>query len=299
MLTQPVEKEINWDTFKVRCSAINDVLAESKSNPSLTESQEKILARYRKNLDAGKTLTSVQKEEMTYFEVKEKNSNKLILSDTCITYLMTEYAWLTEGMIPVGREQLNLVAAKKGNMTELDGILLLSRVDRIEYKIHKQRIYNEFLSGQIDAYAGEDVMRAKIIADNKSSWDYPTYLGKLHVKVDNDHKNQLKGYGDITGAKLLYVSHTLVDCPPELIEEARWNLTRKLNAATPESPEVLELWPTWEHSMRFGRIPDHKRVHKIKIEPFTTHEQGRLYDKVKVCREWLNNFHEEFQKKNL
>lgn len=290
---------MNFDNFKVRCSAINDVLSESKSNPSLTEAQEKILARYRKSADSGKKLTDVQKDEMNYLEAKERNSKKLILSDTCITYLMTEYAWITEGMIPIGKEQLNLAAVKKGNMTELDGILLLSKVDGIEYKIHKQRIYNDFLSGQIDAFAGEEVMKASRIVDNKSSHDYPTYLKKLHTPIDNGHKNQVRGYGDITGAKILHVSHTLVDCPPELIEEARWSLTRKLNAATPESPEVLELWPIWEHSMKFGRIADHKRVHKVKIDPFTEHEQKKLYDKVKVCREWLNRFHEEFQKKNL
>ena len=290
--------EFNLDQFKVRCSAIGDILSESKSN-MITPIQEDILARYRKKVDAGKALTGTQKDEMDFLITKEKSGKKLVISDSCISYLMTEYAWLTEGMIPVGKEQLDLAAVKKGNMTELDGISLLIQVDKRPYKIHKDRIYNEFISGEIDAYDGESVMQAKCIVDNKSSWDYPTYLKKLHAKVDGDHKYQIKGYMDITGARDGYVVHTLVDCPPELIENARWALTRKLGAATPESPEVLALWPIWERSMVFGNIPVHKRVHKIKIEPFTTQEQRKVYDKVKVCREWLNNFHEEHQKRNL
>lgn len=290
---------INWDEFKVRCSAISDVLSEAKSNPTLTEKQEKKLALYRKEVDAGKILSQKQTAQMIELEGKEANKNKLVLSDSCISYLMTEYAWITEGMIPVGKEQLNLVAAKKGSMTEIAGILLLAQVDGIEYRIHKDRIYSEFLSGEIDAYAGENVMTADIIVDNKSSYDYPTYLIKLHKPVEREHDLQVKGYMDITGARTGFVSHALIDLPDSLIEEARWALTRRLGAATPESPEVLEVWPKWIRSMRFGHMPAHKRVHKINIEPFTEFEKQKLYDKVKVCREWLNDFHEKFQKKNL
>lgn len=298
-MTNIVSDEFDWSKFKVRCSAINDVLSESKENPSLTEAQLKILDRYRKKLDAGSSLTVNQEEEMKYLLAKEVTSKKLVLSSTCISYLMDEYAWITEGMIPVNKEQLDVAAIKKGNMTEISGISLLIQVDKEPYKIHKDRIYNDFLSGEIDAYLGEHVMVARRIIDNKSSFDLPTYLKKIHAPVDNGHKMQVKGYMDITGATQGYVSHTLVDLPDELIEDARWRLTRKLNAATPESPEVLELWPKWVRSMKFGHMPAHKRVHKIKIEPFTTFERRKLYDKVKICGEWLNNFHEEFQKKNL
>jgi hypothetical protein len=291
--------EFDWSSFKVRCSAISDVLSDSKSNPALTEKQEKKLALYRKEVDAGKMLSPKQYADLLYLSGKEGNKSKLVLSDSCVSYLMTEYAWITEGMIPVSKEQLNLVAAKKGNMTELSGISLLIQIDKLEYKIHKDRIYNEFLSGQIDAYVGEEVMKAIIIADNKSSWDYPTYLVKLHKPIEREHDYQVKGYMDITGAQAGFISHTLVDCPEGLIEDARWALTRKLNAATPESPEVLEEWPKWVRSMKFSHMPVHKRVHKITVNPFTKPEQQKLYDKVKVCRDWLSDFHEKFQKKNL
>lgn len=292
--------EFNWDSFVVRSSAINDVLSDSKSDQPVTERQEKLLARYVKMLDAGKALTRIQKDEMAHIERKKnKKSNKLNLSDTCITYLMTEYAWVTEGMIPIGKEQFDLVAIKKGNMVEKAGIQLLSDVDGLPYKINKQRIYNQFISGEVDAYLGDDIMSAIRIVDNKSSWDYPLYLKKIHTKVEPRHDKQVKGYMEITGARIGHVVHTLIDCPDEIIEDMLWKLTRKLNAATPESPEVLKEWPTWIRSMKFGQIPAHKRVHKILVEPFTDIEKRRLYDKVKACREWLYNFHESYKTKNL
>lgn len=290
---------INFNDFKVRCSSINDVLSESRADKSITEPQKRQLASLRKRIEAGKALTALQRASLTQLESKERKGAKTVLSDSCIKYLMIEYSWLTEGMIPIGKEQLDIVSIKKGNLTEQAGMLLLSEVDGVEYKTHKERIYNDFLSGEIDFYTGADVMNAICIADNKSSTDYPTYLVKLHIPIEKSHDRQIKGYMDITGASKGFVSHTLVDFPDEMVENLRWALTRKLGAATPESPEVLELWPRWVHSMCFSRIPAHKRVHKIYVNPFTIPERERVYDKVKVCREWLNNFHEAFQKKNL
>jgi len=291
-------KEINFNDFKVRCSAINKVLSNSRANPVLTENQEKEMADLEDKLQK-KGLTEKQQEKLAELKVKEKNGKKIILSDTCIKYLMEDYAFVTEGMIPVGKEALDLVAIKKGNKTELTSAFLLTKVDGVPYSIHKDRIYNEYLSGQIDLYVGESVMNAKIITDIKQSSDYPIFLSKIHTGLENGQEEQVQGYMDITGAPEGYIANILVDYPEEMIEAMRWTLTRKLGAATPESPEVLDVWPTWEHSMRFSKIPEHKRVHKIKINPFSDFERQRLYDRVNVCREWLYNFHEQYQKINL
>jgi len=291
--------EVNWDDFKVRCSATSKVLSESRDNPTLTENQAILLQKYRTKLDAGGTITPNQQIEFTALKQKEANGSKLILSDTCIEYLMTEYAWITEGMIPVGKEQLNLVATKKGNMTEGESGDLLVRVDKIPYKQHKERIYNDYQSGEIDLYHGEEVMKASIIVDIKQSFDYPTFLKKIHTKVDKSNDFQVKGYMNITGAKIGYIADTLITCPPEVVNSVQWSLVNKMYAATTESPEFLEEWAKWEHSMNFEKIPIHKRVHKKKITPFTEFEKEWLYDEVKKCRQWLNDFHESYQKLNL
>lgn len=291
--------EVNWQDFKVRCSSIVKVMANSSENPVLTVIQSGKLSTYRSVLNAGGVLTRKQLEEMAELEVKEGNGKKLVLSKTCIQYLMEEYSWLTEGMISVGKESLETLATRKGNIVEAESMLLLTRVDGVFYKTHKKRIFNDFLSGEIDYYAGPEVMKATCIVDNKAKFDHPIFLKCFHTSLENGHKEQVQGYMDITGATEGFIAYTLVDCPDEIIEEMRWRLTRVVHAATPESPEVLDEWPKWERSMKFAHIPAHKRVHKVPVEPMTKGEQQKLYDRVKMCREWLEIFHEGYQKKNL
>jgi hypothetical protein len=291
--------EINWDDFKVRCSAISKAMSNSRDNPVLTEKQIETLAKYRKQLDGGKVLTENQKLEVTALEEKEENGKKIILSDTCIEYLMVEYAWITEKMIPVSKESLKLVAIEKGNKTQYEGMVLLTRLDKLPYREHKERVYNNYLSGQIDFYLGEDVMSAYNITDNKSSWDYPIFLKKINNGLESGQKEQVQGYMDITGAGDGYISNTLVDTPPEIIEDMKWRLAREMNATTTESPEFLEEWITWVRSMKFDHMPLHKRVNKIKIEPMGELYRVKLYDRVKIIRQWLSDFHERYQKMNL
>lgn len=296
---EPVEKEINFNDFKVRCSGIKKVLANSQSNPQLTEKQAVTLAGYWEKLEDGIELTEKQKADMASLIEKEKNGSKIILSDTCIEYLMTEYAWKTEGMISVNKEAMDLVAMKKGKEVEAMSGKLLSLIDDVEYKVHKERIYNNFLSGEIDFYHGESVYNATRIVDNKASWDYPIFLKKLHTGLESGQKEQVQGYCDITGASEGYIANTLVDTPDEIIEEMQYRLAKKMGCVTTEEPDFLKTWIIWKNSMKFTKIPIHKRVHKIKIEPFSDFEREKLYDRVKVCREWLNNFHESYQKLNL
>lgn len=289
---------LNWQDFKVRCSAISKVLSNSKSNPILTEKQTERLSELR-DKEQVKPLTANQAAELADLIIKENNGKKLILSDTCIEYLMEEYAWITERMIPVNKESMNLAAIKKGNIVEGESMILLTRVDGVFYKVHKPRIYNEFLSGEIDYYTGSDVMNAERIVDNKASWDYPIFLKKLHTGLVSGQEEQVQGYMDITGAVEGFISNTLVDCPDEIVEDHKWALARRLNAITIESPDFLEEWAVFERSLKFNHIAPHKRVNKIKIEPMEEFDRQRLYDRVKICREWLAQFHETYQKINL
>ncbi len=115
-------QDINFDDFKVRCSAISKILSNSQSNPCLTEIQTKELA----GLLEKEAPTDKQKERIAELRVKEENGKKIILSDTCIEYLMEEYAWRTEKMIPVNRESMDLLQIRKGKVQEQEATKLLS-----------------------------------------------------------------------------------------------------------------------------------------------------------------------------
>lgn len=287
---------INWDDFKVRCSGIQKVMSNGKGSAPITENQLKKMAELEDKLQAKGCLTEKQQEELAELKVKQAKSSEVVLSDTCVEYLMEVYAWETQGMIPVSKESLDMLAIKKGKKTESDAVTLLSRVDKALYKIHKERIYNDYLSGEVDTYLGESIYEATNISDIKNAFDYPTFLKKIMRTFENGQEEQIQGYGDITGAKELYIVNTLVNAPIEIIEEMKWKVAKKMDAISIESPDFLAEWPKWERSMKFDHIPPAQRVWKLKAEPFSDLYRQRLYDRVKVCRDWLAEFHEQYER---
>lgn len=293
---------MDWiSKFKCRCSAINKMKSNSRSNPQITEKQAETLREYRMKLDAGLKITTKQAEELIVLEEKENNSNKIVLSDTCIEYLMEVYSWEQFGMIPVGKEsvmELN-ISTKKGKLVEVQSLLLNSVVTGEQYKVHKERIFNDYLSGEVDSYTGDHIYAATMVDDMKNSTDMPTFLKKINKGLENGQKEQLQGYGDITGAKILNVTNALVDMPDILVEEIRWSVLKATGATTDESPEFIAEWPRWERSIKFTHIPVHQRILKLSVEPFTEFERQKVYDKVKICRDWLFYFHEKYQNLNL
>jgi predicted nucleotidyltransferase len=275
---------INFQNFKCRCSSIHKINSNGTGAQQITDKQEAELKRLQDKAEP----TPNQNEEIERLLALKANKGKIILGVTAIEYLMEVYSMKTEGMISVNKESLDSFAIRKGREAEKMGGLMLSVLDGVEY-----------LSGEIDLYAGSSIYEATDIADIKNAEDYPGYLKKLHTGLENGHKEQLGGYGDITGAKNLFIAHTLVSFSSEMIEDMKWKVLKKVNAVTEESPEFLRVWEKFERSMNFEKIPINKRVFKKKVEPFTEKEKQNMYDRVKYCRDWLEIFHEEHGSRNL
>ena len=83
-----MSKPVDFSLFKCRCSAINKILSNSRDNPVITDKQAVLLSELEKK----DSLTDKQKEEMARLIVLRENASKIILSDTCIDYLMEVYA---------------------------------------------------------------------------------------------------------------------------------------------------------------------------------------------------------------
>ena len=299
---QEVEnKEVNWDEFKCRCSSIHMAMADSRSNPVLTEKQEVEL----KDLEARATLSETMKIKLAELLVKKDNSTKVILSDGYISYLMDEYAWRTEGMVRISKELMDIPQLQKGTIVEPLSLKLLSLVDGVEYKPNEDengqrtRLYNDYLSGEIDAYYGNSIYDVEKLPDVKSIFDYPTFLCKINEPLTKANDLQVKGYMDITEAPEGFIANCLVDIDSGTLEKLRWRLLGKMDVATFESPTFVEKWKIIEHSLNFQQIPIHKRIFKKNVEPFCDFDRNKLYDRVKIGREWLFNFHEMMENINL
>jgi hypothetical protein len=282
-------KEINFDDFKCRCSAIRKLLANSRDGQQITEKQKIELSKLEEKV----VRTELQEEEMLRLQKLKANTGKIILGDTCIDYLMEVYSYQTEGMVSLNKESLETMAMLKGKVSEKEAGILLSVVDGEIYLSHKERISNDYLTGEVDFYLGESIYAATNITDIKNSFDYPTYLKKLHTGLEIGQTEQLQGYGDISGAKDLHIANCLISFTPSMIEDMKWKIMRKMNAVTEESPEFKVQWEILQKSMLFDHMHPNLRVSKIKIEPFTETEQQKVYDRVKYCREFLNKFHQE------
>lgn len=285
--------DINFDNFKCRCSAITQMLSDKQGCAPLSENQLNRIAE----LEAKEKITDKQKIELTDLVFRRDKPKEIVISDTCIGYLMEHYAWVTEQAVAVSKE-MDIDYFKRGRLGEAAAITTLSIVDGVLYNKNDIRIYNEYLSGEPDIFLGDDIYHATAIYDTKVAWDYPGFLKKIHTALTTDNKQQLQGYMDITGASEAVVADVLVDMPESIINDYRWKLAKNMDAISLESPDFLIAEKKMLKSMSFERIPQHKKVFKKKVEPFTPFEQQKVYDKVKICREWLNNFHEMYQKLN-
>jgi len=287
------KKEPEWDKWLCRCSAISKMMASSKENPPLTDKQVIELAE----LEARETRTEKMNLRVAELVEKRTRSADVVLSDTCIGYLVEAYAWETERMFSVTKE-MDVEYFERGKKTEPESIKLLSEVDKEQYLKNDERFYNDFLSGIPDVLTITEEFTAKAIRDIKSTKDYPTFLYKIHKGVDPGNAEQLQGYGDILECGDLGVAFTLPTMPKEQREGYAYKLAMKMGCATQESPEFKKAWAELERSMVFDHMPASKRVYKIPVAPFTLSEKEAVYERVKHCREWLFRFDNTYKKLN-
>jgi len=295
------KEPIDWNKWKCRCSAISKIMANSRENPPLTDLQQIRLRELEKKMDCDE-ITEKQKIELTALIQKRENSKDVVLSDSCIGYLVEAYAWETEKMVSITKE-LDVEAFERGRKTEPESIKLLSDVDKVHYYKNSTRFENDFLTGipdvldlwQTSEAAPISVLRIREI---KSTRDLPMFLYKIHKGMDPGNKEQIQGYGDILDCGDLAIVFTLPNMPEEQRLKYKYKLADRLGEATMESPRFLKTWMEIEHSMVFDSIPDARRTFSISVDRFLQSEQGAVYDRVKVCREWLFNFHQQYLKLN-
>lgn len=292
---------MNWiETFKCRCSGIHKIMANSRSNRQLTEIQAKKLAEYRSKIERGMGLTPNTALEYGELCEKEANGSKVVLSDTCIEYLMEVYSENVLGKRAYVKEFWEVDQITKGKLCEEDSIRLLSVVEGEQYFKNTERVENEFLSGEPDIFVGEAIMKAKKITDIKSAFDAPSFLKKISLGgLENGWEEQVQGYCDITDAPEGEIAHCLVNLPVQMMADFRRKLSYRMDVISEESPEFRREWDLFENDMTFTNIPVHQRVFKVKVEPFSEFQRQKVYDRVKVCREWLFNFDKMYQSINL
>jgi len=271
-------------------------MTNGRGSEPLTPKQWETIKEIEGKIESGKA-TEKQNLELARLVQKDRDSQKVTLGETAESYLLEVYAWETVKKCSVNKE-LNVDFIQKGKMGEAEGLQLMSYCENYFYEKNKERISNDFLSGEPDTFQGKSIMEAEIIPDIKIIWDFPGFLRKINKPAEPEYRAQLAGYADISGAKEAFVGNCLINTPEPIRNDYKRKLFYKGEYTSEESPDFLAAWDPIERSMIFNDIPALMRFNKVPVEIFSSTERQQVYDRVKFCREWLNNFHEQYIKLN-
>lgn len=269
---------MNFNDYKFRCHALGSIMSVGKS--TITEKQLTQITKFQRK----PKLTDKQKSELTRLIQKRDNPE---LSTTCKSYLIECYVTERYGR----QKDVYSKYMEKGLTIEEDSITLYSLVKGEFFKKNEERISNSFIQGC------PDVRSLGHVGDIKSSWDIFTFFNSKVGKINSDYDWQLTGYMWIDEADSGTLAYCLVDTPETLINKAVNQLMWDMGATTSETPEFLEAKERLEKSMRFSDIPREERVHEKFIRR-DDKKINQIPDRVKECREWLNELHFNLTERN-
>ena len=129
----------------------------------------------------------------------------------------------------------------------------------------------------------------------ENSIDYVVYLKKIKKKPERQYVFQVQGYIDISNASEGYIGDVICTMPAELQMDYVNKLVRKHRVISEESgdPDFRKSLTRLLQSMDYQRIDERLRVNLKPLQPFSKFEQQKVYDRVKISRDWLCNFHND------
>ena len=176
---------------------------------------------------------------------------------------------------------------EKGLKTEDDSITLYSRLQKTFFVKNDQRLSNNYITGEPDAFIGKSIDKADIVLDFKSSWDLWTFWKAKMNDVNKQYFWQMQGYMWLTGAKEARLIYCLNDTPESLILAEKKRLWYKLDVIDEmASPEYIEGSKEIERNMTFGDIPIQERCFETRISRDVDAIKS-IQGRVELCREWV------------
>lgn len=186
-----------------RCSSLGKLMTGVK--PSLTEKQVIEMDRLLGLQSIGKI---TEKQNITLGELLAKKHAPETLSTTTINYLKE----LHKEELLKRNSRLTNKYCDKGIAVEEQSITLYSEVTNTLFLKNKERLNNEFFTGEPDNLQGK-------IRDLKNSWNYTTFPFYDLEVPNSDNEWQMLGYMDLSGFNESDVIYTLIDTPFKQIED--------------------------------------------------------------------------------
>lgn len=274
----------NWSKVLLRSSCAGKVMTEGRAT-TLTEKQAELL----ETLEKKEKITEAQ--TVTLASLRIKRDAPPTLSDTCVSYLREIYQREKYGKESIGGAQRSNYV-RKGNLMEVESIMLLSRFYEFDFEKNTERKNDLFKTGECDIECREQ----KKIIDVKSVWDMESLLShvpnpeKPNQKLfDDAYEWQGQCYMDLWDAETHDVCYTLVNMPQEIIEGEKWKIRNVMQPVTDEAPDFLEAIERLENNCTFDEIPPHERIVKFTFQR-DTEMIRKLHSRWEDCRIWLEKF---------
>lgn len=288
------------DNFLFRCSSLGKIMTnpQGKGIRDKIADAEALVEKLVAELAVAKpqlktTQNKAKKLELLKVDLEslKKKKDEVNLSQTCKNYLIDLYV---EGRYNRKKDISNKYI-EKGLQVEDDSITVLSLTTKKFFLKNKFRLENDFVSGEPDTFIGEDIFRAEVVYDIKSSWDLFTFNhSKYADDINQDYWWQLQGYSDLTNCNNMALAYCLVNTPMPLINMELQSLYYKLGCPGEDNPSYVQACKDIEKSLTFDDIPMSER---IKIIEFERDEEAieRMHQRVLECRHFMNKTftHEE------
>lgn len=253
--------------FKIRCSAIGEIMTEGKDAAGLTDKQNITLKDLMLKSDQDK-ITEKQTQEMK--RLIEKRDKPPELSATAKTHCQN---WLREQLYG-RRKEISSKYCDKGNDVEDASIEFLNSILLTDYVKNEEKKENEYMTGCSD-------IDADCIRDVKNSWDCYTFPLFDHGIKTIAYKWQLQGYLELYDKEMGHLDYLLMSAPLHIIiREAK-------SKAYKDGLDYDEIFPAVHKLMTYGEEIDNKLRHKSFFIERDREAIQKVYARVKMCRSYI------------
>lgn len=263
------------DTFKIRSSAVSEIMAGSTLENGLTANQKVELDELLSKQASGKNLTVNQLQKLSDLTVKF--NAKPELPDGAKTHCQK---WLKRRPEMYNRKKdISTDQTEKGLITEDDSIDFIADFFNLGFLMKNEEFFpNEYMCGTPDI-----IIRPKnLIIDNKSSWDHDTFPLFKKAIPNMAYWWQAQSYMELVGLDHFWLVYTLMDTPINIIERECKSYSYRMGYG-----EVTEdLMKRFIEEMTYSDIPKELKIKRWKIERDRS-APAKIEARVKMCRNYI------------
>jgi hypothetical protein len=274
-------RKYDFNEFKVWCSDIYSLFVRPKNIRMPNKTDQK---KYDKLMDYEGVKTEDELEFLRKVDEKIAIFNDPPLSKTLISSIINRYGHMVYGKKKAAVGDM-FSFLRKGTDLELEGVELLSKIDKIQYQRNLETVSNEYLVAKPDIICLE---KDKIV-DVKINWNFNSYLKARTSPLDKKYWFQAQGYCEIFNVSQVEVSFLLLNTPPDLVEKEKLRLLNKFVAGEIERDKFESSMENLDAALTYNNIPVRRRNFKyvVKRVPGIFDD---VYKKVEKARAWLADF---------